>query len=272
MRLDFGVSQRRACSVVGQCRSTERRIPKPPSDFDQSLCVWLRAFACEQPRWGWRRAAVCARAEGWKVGNKKIHRLWRAEGLKVPYKKKKHRLVGIGTYVGAMRPIRPNVIWAGDFQFDQTGDARVLKFFNIIDEFSRESLANEVERNIDADLVVEILDSLVAKRGAPCYLRFDNGPEFVSRAIAKWCKDNGSGIVFIDPGSPWQNAWIESFNGRMRDEFLNRTQFDSLLEAKVFTQEWRNEYNNYRPHSSLGWQAPAVFARNWHQQHQPILT
>ena len=162
-----------------------------------------------------------ARRAGWQVNNKRIHRLWRDEGLRVPYRRKKKRLPGIGVAVGAMSPIRPNVVWALDFQFDTTADGRTLKLLNVIDEFTREALAIEVERSIDADGVVAVLDRLAAQRGAPAYVRFDNGPEFIAYAVPDWCRFNGADSLFIDPGSPWQNAWIESFNGRLRDELLN---------------------------------------------------
>ena len=141
--------------------------------------------------------------------------------------------VGIGVQVGAMSPIRPNVVWAMDFQFDTTADGRQIKMLNVIDEFTRECLAIEVDRSIDADHVVAVLDRLAVQRGAPVFVRFDNGPEFVAHAVDDWCRFNGTGAMFIDPGSPWQNAWIESFNGRLRDELLNSWRFDSLLEARV---------------------------------------
>ena len=158
-----------------------------------------------------------------------------------------------------MCPIRPNVIWAMDFQFDTTVDGRTLKMLNVIDEFTREALAIDVDRSIDADGVVAVLDRLAAQRGAPVYVRFDNGPEFVAHAVADWCRFNGTGIVFIDPGSPWQNAWIESFNGRLRDELLNSWQFDSLLEARVIIEDWRIDYNANRPHTAHGDLTPTEF-------------
>jgi putative transposase len=259
----FGVSERRACRVVGQPRSTQR-LPSPvPADEELALRAFLRDFARRRPRWGWRRAAKAARDAGWVVNNKRIHRLWRAEGLRVPYRKKKRRLRGIGAAIGPMCPIRPNVVWALDFQFDQTSDARMLKLLNVIDEYTRECLAIDVERSIDADGVVRCLDRIAAERGAPKYLRFDNGPEFIAVAVADWCRFNSTDTVFIDPGSPWQNAWIESFNGRLRDEFLNGQQFDSLLEAQVLTEDWRIDYNMNRPHSAHGWLTPVEFVEAW---------
>jgi len=193
------------------------------------------------------------------VNRKRVHRLWREEGLRVPYRKRKKPLRGIGKAMGPFCPLYPNVVWALDFQFDQTTDGRMLKLLNVIDERSRECLAIEVGRTIDADGVVAVLDRLARQRGAPRYVRFDHGPEFIALAVADWCRFNGTDTVFIDPGSPWQNAWIESFNGRLRDEFLNVQVFEILLEAQVLLEDWRIDYNTNRPHSSLGWLSPVEF-------------
>ena len=267
----FGVSERRACAVIGQSRSTQRLPAVEPTAEDEQLRAFLRSFAKRHPRWGWRRAQDALKADGWRVNHKKVHRLWREEGLKVPYRKKKKRLTGIGTQVGAMVPIAPNVVWAMDFQFDQTSDLRTLKMLNVIDEFTRECLAIDVARSITADDVIRRLEQLSAERGAPCYLRMDNGPEFVCYALNDWCRFNGSGSLFIDPGSPWQNAWIESFNARLRDEFLNGQQFDSLFEAQVMLRDWREEYNHERTHSGLDRRTPVEFAQSWQLQHHQRL-
>ena len=186
----------------------------------------------------------------------------------MPYRKRKSPLRGIGVAVGAMCPIAPNVVWALDFQFDQTSDGRILKLLNVIDEYSRECLAIDVERSIDADGVVRCLERLACERGAPAYVRFDHGPEFIAYAVADWCRFNGTDTVFIDPGSPWQNAWIESFNGRLRDEFLNGQRFETLLEAKVLIEDWRIDYNMNRPHSAHGWLTPVEFVEAWLNQQQ----
>jgi putative transposase len=169
----IGVSQRRACAVVGQHRSTQRLGPPTRSQDDAALREFLRAFSTERPRWGWRRAAKALRREGWRVNNKRVQRLWREEGLKVPYRKRKKPLRGIGERVGPMSPIAPNALWALDFQFDTTEDNRTLKLLNVIDEFTRECPAIVVERSIDADRVVATLDRLVVERGAPAFVRFD---------------------------------------------------------------------------------------------------
>ncbi|ACC42197.1 transposase, ISMyma01_aa2-like protein [Mycobacterium marinum M] len=269
LRERFGVSERRACTVVGLHRSTMRLQSAPITTEEAELRAWLRRFSTDWPRWGWRRAAKMARRAGWAVNNKRIRRLWREEGLRVPQRRKKKRLTGIGVEVGAMSPICPNVIWAMDFQFDTTADGRTLKMLNVIDEFTREALAIEVDRAINADGVVAVLDRLTAQRATPHYVRFDNGPEFVAHAVSDWCRFNSAGSLFIDPGSPWQNAWIESFNGRLRDELLNSWRFDSLLEAQVLIEDWRRDYNANRPHTAHGELTPTEFALQWTTTHQP---
>ena len=213
LRDRFGVSERRACTVVGIHRSTMRLAPPPLNTEEAELRAWLRRFSTDRPRWGWRRAAKMARRAGWQVNDKRIRRLWREEGLRVPQRRKKKRLTGIGVAVGAMSPIRPNVIWAMDFQFDTTADGRTLKMLNLIDEFTREALAINVDRCIDADGVVDILERRPSPTGRRTTCASTTGPEFVAHAVHDWCRFNGAGSLFIDPGSPWQNAWIESFNG-----------------------------------------------------------
>jgi len=197
--------------VVDLHRSTMRLTPPPMSTEETELRAWLRRFSTDRPRWGWRRAAKMARRVGWQVNNKRIRRLWREEGLRVPQRRRKKRLTGIGVVVGAMSPIRPNVIWAMDFQFDTTADGRTLKMLNVIDEFTRESLAIEVGRRIDADGVVAVLDRLARQRGAPAYVRFDNGPEFVAHAVNDWCRFHSAASLFIDPGSPYGDTYLEVF-------------------------------------------------------------
>jgi len=176
---------------------TQRLDPPTPSDDEAELRAFLRAFSTERPRWGWRRAAKAARREGRKANDKRIQRLWREEDLKVPYRKRKKPHRGIGTAVGAMCPIPPNALWALDFQFDTTVDGRLLKLLYIVDEYTRECPAIVVDRSIDADKVVATLDRLMLTRGAPAFVRFDNGPEFIANAVADWCRFNGVGTIFI---------------------------------------------------------------------------
>ena len=269
---EFGVSQRRACATIGQHRSVQRYRPRPAPSAEDQIRAWLRAFARRRPRWGWRRAAVGLRAEGWTVNNKRVRRLWRDEGLQVPTRRRRKRLIGVGSHVGAMSPIRPDALWALDFQFDRTIDGRQVKLLNIIDEYTREALAIVVDHSIGADQVVANLARLSVERGrSPAFVRFDNGPEFVAHAVVDWCADAGIGTVFIDPGSPWQNAWIEAFNSRLRDELLNRWYFDSLLEAQVLIEDWRIDYNINRPHSAHNGLTPAHYHQTWTNQHQPQL-
>jgi putative transposase len=263
----FGVSQRRACRVIGQARSTQRLTAPVRNEEEQQLRAWLREFSTRRPRWGWRRAADALRREGWRINHKRVRRRWREEGLRVVARKRKQPLRGTG-HVGGFCPIRPNVLWALDFQFDQTADAQTLKLLNVIDEYTRECPAIVVDRSIDADKVVATLDRIAAERGAPAYLRFDHGPEFIAAAVADWCRFNATTTVFIEPGSPWQNAWIESFNGRLRDELLNGELFDNLLEARVVIEDWRIDYNINRPHSGLANLTPNEFADHWHQRQE----
>ena len=256
--------------MVGQHRSTQRLDPPPIPDDEARLREFLRDFSRRRPRWGWRRAAKGARRAGWEVNDKRIRRLWRDEGLRVPQRPRKKPLRGIGAPVGAMCPSVPNGLWALDFQFDVTADGRTLKMLNVIDEFTREALAIEVDRSIDADGVVTVLDRLAIERGGPPgFVRFDHGPEFVAHAVADWCRFHDTNTVFIDPGSPWQNAWVESFNGKFRDELLNGWQFDSLLEARVIIEDWRIDYNINRPHTAHGDLAPTEFATTWTTINQP---
>ena len=171
-----------------------------------------------------------------------------------------------------MCPIRPNVIWALDFQFDQTADGRMLKLLNVIDEYSRDCLAIEVDRSIDADGVVRCLQHLALERRAPKYVRFDHGPEFIAHAVADWCRFNDTNTACLDPGSPWQNAWVESFNGRLRDEYLNGQLFETVFEARVLLEDWRIDHNNMnRPHSAHGGLSPTEFLQAWPNQQQPAL-
>ncbi|MCH8130904.1 MAG: IS3 family transposase [Acidobacteria bacterium] len=267
----FGVSERRACRVVGQWRSTQRRPARPMPTEDEKLRRRLRDFAHRHPRLGWRKAHDVVRREGWVVNHKRLRRLWREEGLRRPlsHKNKKRRP---GTSDGTLlRAEHPNHVWALDFQFDETADLRRLKLLNIVDEHTREALAMDVDRSITADQVVGCIERLVAARGAPRHLRMDNGPELIAWALRDWCRLAGLDTIYIEPGSPWENPWIESFNGRARDELLNITEFGSLTEARIVIEDWRIEYNTWRPHSSLGGLTPAEYAAQWTRNNQPKL-
>ncbi|MBA2371687.1 MAG: IS3 family transposase, partial [Chloroflexi bacterium] len=222
----------------------------------------LRDLSRKHPRWGYRRAWASLRGEGWEANRKKIQRLWREEGLRVPPRRRKRQRLGISTLSAArLRAERPDQVWALDFQFDTTTDGRILKLLHVVDEHTREALAIEVARRIDADRTVEVLDRIVSARGRPPELvRMDNGPELTAHAISDWCRFGGTGASYIEPGSPWENPFVESFGGKVRDEVLAVEAFASLLEAKTVIEDWRNTYNTVRPHSSLGWKTPAAYA------------
>jgi putative transposase len=258
----FGVSERRACRVVGQHRSTQRLVCRPRRAEEDKLRRRLRDLARAHPRWGWKTAHTILRREGHTINRKRTRRLWRDEGLRrpAPCKRKRSRVPGGGPL---LRAERPNHVWAIDFQFDETADRRRLKLLNVVDEHTREALAMRVGRTCDADGVVAVIEALVADRGAPGHLRMDNGPELIAWALRDWCRLAGTTTTYIEPGSPWENPFIESFNGRVRDELLNVEEFATLLEAQVVTEAWRNEYNTYRPHSSLDGRTPAEYAEHW---------
>ncbi|TQF65115.1 IS3 family transposase [Micrococcus sp. R8502A1] len=254
------VSERMACRLVGLSRSAYRRPLKGDTvaDPDRALREWLRAWAKDHPRYGYRRAYHDARAEGWVVNHKKIQRLWRDEGLRVPQRRRRKR-VGSST-VDAPTADAPNVVWAVDFQFDADEHGRPIKICSIVDEHTRECIGGLVERSIAADRLTAHLEDLVAARGAPAVLRSDNGPEFISEAMADWAGTR-TGLSYIPPGSPWRNGYVESFNSRIRDECLNINSFYSLLHAQVIIGDWKDEYNHHRRHSSLGYLTPAEYAR-----------
>jgi len=213
------------------------------------------------------------RREGYCVNHKRIQRLCRDEGLRVLKKAKKRSWVGTTVINGArLRAARPNEVWAIDYQFDQTTNFKTLKLLNITDEFTKEALAIDVHRSITSDHTVNVLEAIVAqRRTAPEFLRMDNGTELTATALRDWCRFSESGSVYIEPGSPWENPFIESFNGKLRDELLNVETFESLLEAQVLAEDFRIEYNTYRPHSSLGGLTPFEFTEQW-RQNQPGLS
>jgi putative transposase len=256
----FDASERRACEVVAQPRSTQRYTGQPKDD-EGKLVSRMLELVRQRPRFGYRRIAELLREEGWAVNVKRIHRLWRREGLRVPKKTRKRR--GRGTSKNAChvrRAERRDQVWAWDFVFDRTSNGTTLKWLSIVDEYTRECLALKVARNMTSEDVIDVLAELFVSRGVPACIRSDNGPEFIAKAIGRWFAKTGVESLYIEPGSPWENGYAESFHSRLRDEFLNLHDFADLREARTLTAAWRDDYNHRRPHSSLGYQTPAAFA------------
>lgn len=254
------MSQRRACEVVGQPRGTQRYTPRESHD-ERALVKRMRELSAAHPRYGYRRVWALLRAERFDVNRKRVHRLWRREGLRVPQTQRKRRRLGhSGNSCTRRKAEHANHVWSYDFVMDQTSDGRRLKLLPVVDEFTRECLAIEVERRLTARDVVATLAYLVELRGAPAFVRSDNGPEFIAAAVKAWLKESGSSTLYIEPGSPWENAYVESFNGKLADELLNREQFATLKEAQVLVEDHRLAYNHHRPHSALNYMTPAAFA------------
>lgn len=260
------LSERRACQIAGQHRSTQRHQPKVAAD-DEALRKRLREISEAHPRWGYRRAHAELLLEGWSVNRKRTQRLWREEGLRVPARKHKRRRAGTSTAEGGgkrLRATHPGHVWALDFQHDASSDGRELKFLNVVDEFTREALAIAADRTIDAEDTVATLKRLVTERGAaPENLRADNGPELTARALQQWCEAELTATAYIEPGSPWQNPYVESFNARFRDEVLDVEEIGNLAEAKFLAAEFRADYNANHHHSALGMMSPSRFAASW---------
>lgn len=221
----------------------------------------MRDLARKRPRFGYRRIAKLLRRESWRASNTRIHRLWRREGLKVSQKRRKRRYLGASNQAcHVQRAEHQDHVWCWDFVFDRTISGQTLKWLSITDEFTRESLALKIDRSITAEDVLDTLAELFACRGVPGAIRSDNGPEFVALSVRKWLAHVDVKTLYIEPGSPWQNGYAESFHSRFRDEFLAMEQFESLREARIRTRDWKEDYNTQRPHSSLGYMTPAEFA------------
>ena len=257
------VSQRRVCGVLGQSRSTQRYESKR-RDTDRALIGAMRRVVDTRPRFGCERVHPMLNAMGWSVGLGRVHRLWKQEQMQVPQKQhKRRRLQGSGgSHNSCVRykPARRNHIWSYDFVMDRTEDGRQLKLLVVIDEFTRECLSLEPGRSFTSRDVILALQYLFAVRGAPECIRSDNGPEFIADRVRRWLDCASVRTLYINKGSPWENGYVESFNGKLRDELLDRELFLGLDEARYVLDEWRLDYNHRRPHSSLGWQAPAVYA------------
>ena len=260
MRDELGhvrVSERRACKVLGQARSTQRRKPYMPEDEPRLVADIVR-LATQYGRYGYPRITKLLCREGWIVNHKRVARLWRREGLKVPYKQPKRRRLWFndGSCV-RLRASHKNHVWSYDFVMTRTHDGRPVRILAVLDEYTRECLAIDVGRRMNHKTVLDTLSELFIHRGTPEYIRSDNGPEFVAQDLRDWLDKVDVNTAYIEPGSPWENGYIESFNARLRDELLNGEIFDTLLEAKVLIERWRVHYNTIRPHSALNGRPPA---------------
>jgi len=253
----FQVSERKVCRALEQPRSTQRYVSRRPNDED-SLTLRVVELAGQYGRYGYRRITALLQQEGWRVNHKRVERLWRREGLKVPAKQPKRGRLWLndGSCL-RLKPEFPNHVWSYDFVLERTQDGRAFRILNVIDEYTRECLAVKVKRHLDHEDVQECLTELFCERSVPVHLRSDNGPEFIANALREWLNKLSVKPLFIEPGSPWENGYVESFNGKMRDELLNREIFYTLKEAQVLIARWREEYNHFRPHSSLGYRPPA---------------
>ncbi|WP_087503882.1 MULTISPECIES: IS3 family transposase [unclassified Rhodococcus (in: high G+C Gram-positive bacteria)] len=269
----FGTSERFACKILGQNRSAFRK-KKPDTSFEETrLRGALRAIAIKHPTWGWRKARWCLLAQEWAgmaLNNKRVRRLWREEGLVCKPKARKKRRAGPGA--GEQKRLTaeyPMHVVSFDFQSDVTSCGRHIRFFNVIDEYTRTALAIIARRSFTASDVVAALENIIAETGtAPTYVRCDNGPEFTAAALINWCNTVGVGTAFIDPGSPWQNGFVESFNAQFRREQLSGEIMDTMAEATYLAEEWKAIYNHERPHGSLDGMTPNRYWENWTQENQ----
>ena len=258
IRRVLGVSERRTCRVLGQSRSTQRYKPKDVCNEEKRLTHRIIKLASEYGRYGYRRILALLWREGWPVGKDRMERIWRQEGLKVPAKQPKRGRLWLndGSCI-RLRPEHRNHVWSYDFVQDRTHDGKPIRMLTLMDEYTRECLAIDVERRLNSENVLDRLAQLFVERGTPEYIRSDNGPEFTAHSVRDWLARVQVQTLFIEPGSPWENGYIESFNGKLRDELLNREIFYTLTEAKVLIENWRWEYNHFRPHSALGYRPPA---------------
>jgi putative transposase len=258
VRRELHVSERRACAALGQHRSTQRKTSQGRDD-EERLTADIVDLARQYGRYGYRKIAELLRATaGWVVNDKRVERIWRREGLKVPAKQpKRGRLWLANGSCVRLRPEHRNHVWSYDFVEDRTHDGRKYRMLNVIDEFTHECIAIRVSRRLKAIDVIDVLSDLFILRGVPGHIRSDNGPEFIAKALQEWIGAVGAKTAYIAPGSPWENGFVESFNARLRDELLNGEIFYSLKEAQIIIESWRRHYNAVRPHASLGYRPPA---------------
>ena len=254
------VTERRACRVLGQARTTQRH-PLQTTSAEERLTDRIVELATQYGRYGYRRITALLRREGQTVNHKRVEKIWRREGLKVPQRQPKRGRLWLndGSCV-RLRPQRKDHVWSYDFMVDRTYDGKAIRILTVLDEYTRECLAIKVERRLSSDDVIDQLFHLFVFRGIPEHIRSDNGPEFTAKAVRRWLAQLGVRTLFIEPGSPWENGNIESFNGKLRDELLDRETFTTIREAKVLIERWRRESNEFRPHSAKAYQPPAPVA------------
>ena len=251
------ISERRACRILSQSRSTQRHRPRA-SDDEEALTADIVALATKFGRYGYRRITALLRQLGWQVNHKRVERIWRREGLRVPLKQpKRGRLWPGDSSLIRLRPEHVDHVWAYDFVACRTHLGKPIRLLTVIDEWSRECLAIKVAPRLRSDDVLATLTEMMVRRGVPEFIRSDNGPEFTAKRVREWIERIGAKTLFIEPGSPWENGYNESFNGKLRDELLNGEIFYTLREAELLIEEWRKAYNQIRPHSSLGYRPPA---------------
>ncbi len=265
---ELHVSERRSCQLVGISRTGTRYRSRRR---DQELRQRLHEIAREHPRYGYRRVCAVLRRDGQRVNDKRVHRLWQQEKLSLPLRRPKRLRRGQATAM-CPRAMRPNHVWTYDFVFDRCANGQKLKILTVVDEYTRESLAVETATSIRSGKVLSVLGALIAERGVPEHLRSDNGPEFVAARVRQWLSEQSIKTLYIEPGSPWENAVGESFNGRLRDECLNVEWFRNLGEAKVVIESWRRHYNQERPHSSLDYRTPSEFFALYRQKESKLTT
>ena len=253
----YGVSERHACSALGVSRSSIRRSPKRADD-EEVLTKDIVRLAGKYGRYGYRRVTSLLQTEGWRVNHKRVERIWREQGLKVPKKqpKRKRLYLNDGSCI-RLRPLFPNHVWSYDFVSDRLSNGKKIRMLTVIDEYTRKCLTIRVDYQLKSDDVIDVLSTLFLTQGIPEYIRSDNGSEFTAHVLQDWLKVLGVKAAYIEPGSPWENGYNERFNGSLRDECLNLEYFHTLKEARVIIGEWVNEYNHIRPHSSLGYRPPA---------------
>jgi len=257
IRGKYGLSERHACRIVGQPRGTQRYTTLVRADED-ALTQAIIALASQYGRYGYRRIKSLLDEAGWDVGCDRVQRIWRREGLKVPKKQRPRGRLWLndGSCI-RLRPERRNHVWSYDFVEAQTHDGRKLRLMTLIDEFTRECLAIRVARRINSFGVLETMADVMLMRGVPEHVRSDNGAEMTAKVVRNWLTQVGAKTLYIEPGSPWENGYCESFNGKLRDELLNGEIFYSLKEAQIVIEQWRKHYNTVRPHSALNYRPPA---------------